>query len=185
MMRSDQKRWGNGQFGTIPTEGQGPETSNGNEKLSVQKKFRITEEDDRRLNMLFYNNKKQWGWGLPSDTMRELLRFAISEYTKKAKDPTAEMLVMQRRYEELEKIQALARRHLDFDREIDQVEQCITTSWRAGDLRAVKEMLDEYLKETRICRDAAIRDRREVEFDKRWGRMYEGLNRNARLPMDG
>jgi hypothetical protein len=179
-MRSDQQRTASGKFGPAPVTSRGARLTE-NQGLEVQKKFRITIMDDRRLNMLFYNNKKQFGWGVPADAMRDMLRYAISEFTQRAEHPTQEMITLQRRFDELERMRSLAVRHVDFEQETEQVDRFVEVTMRAGDLSAVRSILADYQNETKGMKDLAIKGRREMEFDKRWSRLYEGLNRGVSL----
>lgn len=172
-----------GQFARSPVGKPGGRRTE-EDKLTAQVKFRTTPSHERRTLVLFHDHRKEFNWQVPSDMYREMSEFSTSHFEGLAKNPSPEMLANKRREEMLNKISNRAYRHASFEREIDAVESAINVNWRAGDLYAVRQTLDEYLDETKQTEDGAIKQRREMEFEKRWSRMFEGLNRNVSLDID-
>lgn len=180
-MRKDQVRGSNGNFGTMPTSARPGSRMAEDDRLIDRIEFRVTTHDSRRLGILFHHHRTEFGWQLPTDMYRELQMASLAEYEDRAKNPTPQMIALRRRHDELERMQAQALRHVDFEQETEQVDQAIDVTMRAGDLGAVRKMLADYKNETKLMADQAIKARREMEFDKRWARLFESLNRGASL----
>lgn len=144
--------------------------------------FRISSQEYRMADILFSQHRKQFAWQTMSDMYRAMLKVGLKDIAKLVKEPTPAMLDAIRNHQELERVASMARRHTDLDCLLDQMDRDLDLTVRAGDLGAVRVMLEEFRKNTKeIKHDHMIRARREVEFDKRWGRLYESLNRGANL----
>ena len=151
------------------------------DRLIDRIEFRITTRDDRRLQIMFHQHRSEFGWQVPSDMYRELLLGSLIEYEGKIKNPSPEMMRMRRRSEELSRMQAEAFKHVDLDATIEQIDRDIDITMRAGDLAGVRRMLKEYRQKTQDEDDPMIRVRREMEYDKRWRRLDESINRGVSL----
>jgi hypothetical protein len=175
-MEAEQNRKPDGKFGARSS---GRHSAADGERMVDIVKFRVTTQVSRHLGIMFHQHREEFGWQVPSDMYRELLSNSLTEYDGKIKKPSPEMLEMKRRHEELDRMQAKAMRHADFDTEMEKIDRYVDMTMRAGDLDAVRSMLADFRMVTRLTTDAAIKGRREMEYDRRWKRLDEGINRNA------
>lgn len=169
----------------IGTNAELPVRRKDDDKLTEEFHVRISSLDMRRIEKLFQRYRDMFAWEIKSDQCRDIIKAGIISYEDRTKSPDEEMLSMRRMADTLDMVEGLAARHARLDRAVAYVEDEIQTLVRNGDLNAVRMCLCQFRDETKKSKDIIIKARRETEFDVRWGRLWEGLNRNAKLPMDG
>jgi hypothetical protein len=179
-MRKDQGNTKQG-FGTVPMSDKPGARMLDQDRLVDRIEFRVTSRDDRRLNIMFHQHRQDFGWQVPSDMYRELMIGNLADYEAKVKKPSPEMMRMRRRSLELQRSQSEAFKHRDLDAAIEQIDTDIELTFRAGDLAGVRRILAEFKEQTKAEDDPAVKIRREVEYDKRWSRIDESINRGVSL----
>lgn len=180
MYMSVQDRNRFGQFGSRTVNNKSLETG----EKKVVKKFRIDESTARRGSILFQHHFKEMSWQTLSDMDRNIYMVGIAAIESKIKNPTKEMLAAKRRAEALEEVESQVRRHTEFEQESAMFQGGIEVANRAGDLFAVRKILEEYQALIAEIDDPAIRVRREVEFESRFRRHWDSVNINVRLDPD-
>jgi len=165
----------------IGTNADVPVRHRDDDKLTEDFHVRISSLDMRRIEKLFQRYRDTFAWEIKSDQYRDIMKIGITHYEDRVKNPDEEMLSMRRMADTLDTVENLASRHARLDRAVSYVEDEIQTLVRNGDLGAVRTALAKFRDETKKSGDAVIKARREMEFDKRWGRLWEGLNRGASL----
>lgn len=174
-MRDDQRRSEGGQFGMMGGRGQDEE------RLEYPIGCKVSSREVRMYSILFDQHRKQFGWQTMSDMYRTLLGDGYKEVVVRVKNPSKEMLRNKRRADELEKIQSEANKHRELTGTIEKVDRDIDETFRGGDLAGVRRILLEFRANTEIEDDPALKNRRRSEYEKRWQRMDESLNRGASL----
>lgn len=169
-----QDRNGSGKFKSSPLRPDGRMIEE--DRLAELCAFRVTNRDWRRLMVLFQVHRAQFGWQVHADMFRSMLLIGLGSCEEKIKNPTPEMEDLKNQHEELEQAAHMAMRHTNLDAAIKQVDEDINTAMRAGDLGAVRMILDAFKERTKaIKRDYAIRARRELEFERLWGKLYDSI----------
>jgi hypothetical protein len=155
------------------------------ERLVDRVEFRVTSLDWRRLMILFQHHRQQFACEIQSDIFRHVMKKGLAATEDEVRNPTDEAIDLRMQSEGMELARKASRRHVMLDSILERIEEDVHTLMHAGDLFAIRKMLIDFKKDTSKINDAAIRARREMEFDKRWGSLFESLNRNAKLPIDG
>jgi hypothetical protein len=152
------------------------------DRLVDRVEFRVTSLDWRRLMILFQHHRQQFACEIQSDIFRYVMRKGLASTEDEVRHPTDEGQDLRMQSEGMEMAMKAARRHTMLDTLLERAEEDIHLLMKAGDLGAIRNMLIDFKAQTRKVKDHAIRGRREMEFDKRWGSMFDSLNRSARLP---
>lgn len=142
---------------------------------------RVTNRELRVLAILFDQHRAEFGWQTKSDMMRELMGLGMIQASLKLKKRDPELTARLEQFKELNKSASRAMRHTELDQALNQMEKDVVTLTRAGDLWAVRENLREFQLCTKRIPDKVIQTRREDEFERRWGRMLEELERGHSL----
>jgi hypothetical protein len=142
---------------------------------------RVTNRELRLLMILFDQHRAQFGWQTKSDMMRELMGMGMIQASLKLKKKDPELTARLEQFKELNESAKRAMRHTELDQALEQLEKDVVTLTRAGDLWAVRENLREFQQRTDRIPDKVIQARREDEFERRWGRMLEELERGHSL----
>lgn len=143
--------------------------------------FRVTALDWRRLMILFEHHRLQFNCELKSDMFRYVMRRGLSATEGEVHNPSDEMEDLRLQSDGVERAASSARRHTVLDMMLNRIDEDVHLLMQAGDLGAIRSVLLDFKKQTGSIKDSVIRARRGIEFDRRWGRLYEGLNRNASL----
>lgn len=151
------------------------------DKLTEELHVRISSLDMRRIQKLFQRNRDAFAWEIKSDQYRDIIKVGIAHYEDRVKNPDEDMLSLRRMADTLDMVEGLAARHERLNRAVSYVEDEVQALLRNGDLSAIRAALAKFRDETRQTKDTVIKARRETEFDARWGRLYESLNRGASL----
>jgi len=172
-----------GRHHTQPRDREGQFQGEG-ERLEYPIGCKISSSELRMYAILFDQHRKQFGWQTHSDMYRTLLRESIHSVKLRIKNPTRDMITLMEQADERDRIVSESSRHRQLEDIFQGLDESIGVLTRAGDLGGVRDLLGEFqLRTTRIT-DKAIKYRREMEFDTRWGRLWKELNRGARLPID-
>lgn len=177
-MHRDQTHDRHGQFTSRDYRHDQPDTT---ERLEFPVSCKVSTRELRMYGIMFDQNRKQFGWQTVSDMYRAMLASGYVGLVAKVKNPTADMKRMARQMEELERIDAEAVKHRNLDRIMEKVHRDIDDTIQTGDLASVRRMLSELVAKTKAEDDPALRQRRKVEFDKRYGNLWVSLNRGISL----
>ena len=172
-MRYDQTRNREGQF-----------YAETDERLEYPIGCKVSTRELRMYTVLFDQHRKMFGWQTMSDMYRALLKEGLQVKTKLIKNPARDLITQMEQSEERDKARNEAMRHRELEELFDGLDESVSTLTKAGDLGAVRELLSEFQSRTKRMTDRALKYRRDMEFDRRWGRLWEELNRGARLPID-
>lgn len=142
---------------------------------------KVTASELRMYTILFDQHRRQFSWQTMSDMYRALLKDGIAEKKKLLKNPSRDMITQMEQAEEIEKFTNEAIRHRQLEDLFSGMDESIAALTRAGDLGAVREILRSYQVRTKRMTDRVLKYRRDMEFDRRWGRLWIELNRGVSL----
>ncbi len=142
---------------------------------------KVTSNELRQYSILFDQHRKSFGWQTMSDMYRDLLKEGMRNTAKKIKNPSRDMTTMMELTEELDRAVHESRRHRRLDEVFTTIEESVSALMRAGDLGAIRELLGEFKERNKRITDRALKYKREMEFDSRWGRLWKELNAGASL----
>lgn len=143
--------------------------------------FRISSSEYRISDIMFSQHRGQFGWQTMSDMYRHFLKSGLNEVSKLIKKPSRDMITQIEQSNEIDKLTSEALRHRQLETLFNSLDDSIAILTRAGDLGAVREILGDFQKRSKRMTDKALKYRRDMEFDRRWGRLWEELNRGVSL----
>lgn len=155
------------------------------ERLEYPIGCKVSTRELRTYSILFDQHRKMFGWQTMSDMYRALLKAGLQNMVKMVKNPARDLITQMEQSEERDKARNEAMRHRELEELFEGLDESVNTLTRAGDLGAIRELLSDFQSRTKRMTDRALKYRRDMEFDRRWGRLWVELNRGAKLPMGG
>jgi len=178
-MAKGQQRAEGGKFGANPDTPFGRMSDE--EQLEDIVQFRVSSREMRTMAILFDQHREAFGWQTKSDMYRELCGVGAKDAVARVGNKDPDLVLRQTHAEELRRSMRYAIRHTELDQALERLEKDIVTLTRAGDLWHIRRLLEEFQQVTEKVNDPVIKARRAEEFDRRWGRMLEGLSRGISL----
>jgi len=181
-MPRDDRRDDSGKFAHITGSYRVPYFSN--EPLEKHIEYKTSTVDMRELDIMFDQHRKLFGWSTKSDLYREQGYLGKKMIIEAIADPDPELLELFQQEEEMLKIVKRLRRHQHVERVIREMDETIRELEARRDYGAIRRALTDIKALIKDTKDAVLHQAMQQEFDNRWERLWQDLNRGARLPVD-
>src|SRR5882757_4460326 len=140
---------------TVPRRDTGGHYTSEGERHEFAIGCKVSASELRMYTILFDQHRRQFGWQTMSDMYRALLKDGIAEKKKLLKHPTRDMITQIEQAEEIEKFTREAIRHRQLEDLFSGVDESVAALTRAGDLGAVREILNDFQNRTKRMTDRA------------------------------